>query len=361
MPRCKPRGNPNAKLLIVGEAPGEKEDRWGVPFVGATGDLLNQLLRESGIDKDDCYYTNVFMDRPQDNKIATFCIKGGEASEEAKLLGWPSYPFEPLLPGLYVKPYLCLELLRLKNEIEEVNPNLVVALGNTALWALLGVTGINKWRGAISQGSLTKHKVLPAFHPAMIFRAWHQRVVLLMDLMKAKHEAGFKEVKYTPRELWISPTLEDLKTFYDLHASKASALGTDIETHVYKSKDKHYPFISMVGFAVSPFLAICIPFILPDGKSYWATQEEELEAWEWVYRYMELSCPKILQNGAAFDVHHLWRYAIPIFQYTRDTMVKHHALYLGMQKGLGFMGSIYANEGPWKQHRPKNKLEKAEE
>jgi uracil-DNA glycosylase len=360
MARCKPRGPLSSKVVIVGEAPGEREEKWGVPFVGATGDLLKQLLQESGFDPSSCYYTNVFMDRPPNNLLGAFCVKGEEAKEEAVSLGWPSYPFESLSQGLYIKPYYCLELLRLKEEIEEVNPNLVIALGNTAIWALLGTTGINKWRGAISPGHLTKHKVLPTFHPAMIFRAWHQRVVVLMDLIKAKHESSFPEIRYTPRELWVSPTLQDLQIFYEKIQS-SQAIAVDIETHTFKSKGRFYPFISMVGFAISPFQAFCIPFIKPDGSHYWSTLEEEQQAWDWVQEIMNLPQPKILQNGAGFDIHHLYRNGIAVWHYDRDTMVKHHALYLGMQKGLGFMGSIYANEGPWKQYRPKSKLEKAEE
>jgi DNA polymerase len=359
--RCKPRGDKTARIAFVGEAPGEEEDRYGLPFMGSSGDLMKQLCQEAGFDFNQCFITNVFMDRPEGNRIEKFCGNKFEVEDELKLLGWDTYPFEPLSSGNYVMPYRCLELFRLREELLKVNPNIVVPLGNTAIWAVLQSTGIAKWRGAVSPGKLIPFKCLPTYHPAFLFRAWHMRLVVLADLIKVFSESKFPEISYSRREIWISPTLSDIETFLLQEGRFAKHIAVDIETHTYQSAGKYHPFISMVCFATSSNKVLVVPFIKPDGSEYWPTLDEEQEAWKLVQEFLDLPGNKIFQNGAAFDVRHLSRYALRVMNYNRDTMYKHHALYPGMQKGLGFMGSLYANEGPWKQYRPKTKVEKAED
>src|SRR5574337_1269796 len=70
MPRkVESSGPPHARIMIIGEAPGEEEEKLGVPFVGASGNELNRMLREVGIKREDCYVTNVCKYRPAGNKI----------------------------------------------------------------------------------------------------------------------------------------------------------------------------------------------------------------------------------------------------------------------------------------------------
>ena len=71
-PPVRPRGNPNAKILVVGEAPGKTEIDDGVPFVGASGKELMTMLAEAGINEADCLFTNVVNYRPPNNAIANF-------------------------------------------------------------------------------------------------------------------------------------------------------------------------------------------------------------------------------------------------------------------------------------------------
>jgi len=68
----KPTGPSNAKIAIVGEAPGKEEDRSGRPFVGGAGRILNVMLSEAGIDRRDCYITNVMDIRPVNNDFGEF-------------------------------------------------------------------------------------------------------------------------------------------------------------------------------------------------------------------------------------------------------------------------------------------------
>src|SRR5260370_14837233 len=120
------------KLALVGEAWGEREERERAPFVGPTGHLLNEMLKDAGIIRADWLLTNVFSLRPERNKIEALCGHKKEA-----LLGYPPLLSRAEFRGTYVRAEFEPELRRLGDELIEANPNLVVALGNTASWALL--------------------------------------------------------------------------------------------------------------------------------------------------------------------------------------------------------------------------------
>jgi DNA polymerase len=127
-------GDPKARVMFVGEAPGFNEDRQGLPFVGAAGALLTKLLESIGLDGSQVYITNVVKCRPPEPRDPT--------SEEVEAC----------------RPYL-------KGQLELIRPLVVCALGNFAAQTLLGKrTGISKLRGKPTQ--IENYFVLPMFHPA---------------------------------------------------------------------------------------------------------------------------------------------------------------------------------------------------
>ncbi len=137
------RGNPQAKLMIVGEAPGTEEDRQGKPFVGRSGQLLDQILRSADFDPEqDVFITN-----------AVFRLPPGD---DGKPLRKPTSD-----EIAYYKPYL-LEIIRL------VDPLIMLLTGNVATESLLGQTGITKLRGQWFQAD--GRWAMPIFHPAYLLR-----------------------------------------------------------------------------------------------------------------------------------------------------------------------------------------------
>ena len=70
--RCRDIGPPDAKIVLIGEAPGEEEERAGIPFVGPAGSMLKQMLSHSGINYNQCYVTNVMDVRPPGNRFKYF-------------------------------------------------------------------------------------------------------------------------------------------------------------------------------------------------------------------------------------------------------------------------------------------------
>lgn len=353
-PNCKGTGwkEPPAKrfpIAIVGEAWGSDEAQIGLPFVGAPGRELNRMLEEAEIDRKDCYVTNVFNLQPQpSNDITNLGTKKNLSSVPMPALGKDCYLQDQYWP----------EVQRLYRELREVKPNLILALGNTAMWALTGDYGIRKLRGTTTVATmggqgLSGRKILPTYHPSAVLRDWSLRSVVVADLIKAKRQATFPEIRRPRRELWVEPSMSHIQLFYENYVlKKCSKMAFDIET---AGADQ----ITCVGFAPSPERAIVIPFVdnRKSNGSYWPSPEHEKEAWGWVARYCQhpdaLDITLVGQN-TLYDINWLWtKVGITPRGYNQDTMLKHHALNPELEKGLGFLGSVYTDEPAWKTMRGK--------
>ncbi len=132
-------GSPNARLMFVGEGPGRDEDLAGEPFVGRSGKLLDRLIEEEiGLSRADCYIANVVKCRPPNNRDPN--------------------PDEVAT---------CRHFL--DGQVDAVNPEVIVTLGNFAARALLGVSdGVTKLRGR--SYPFGRGVLVPTFHPAAALR-----------------------------------------------------------------------------------------------------------------------------------------------------------------------------------------------
>ena len=320
--------------MIVGEAWGEQESFVGRPFIGKSGQELTRMLREAGIDRGACLLTNVLALRPPDNKVENLCVSKKDTGD--------GYVAPPIRQGKYLRPEFLGEIARLKAEIEAVRPTLLIALGNTACWALLGSSRIGAIRGVATDCRLTPGiKLIPTYHPAGVMRNWSWRVIVIADLMKAHREVEFPEIRRPERRVLVRPTLEEIAVWA---CRDHEMLAVDIETAARQ--------ITMIGFARSAAEAIVLPFVDMRNVlgSYWNDQKDELIAWSWVKYLLELPCPKIFQNGL-YDLQYILRMGLRPVNCLADTMLLHHSMYPELQKGLGFLGSIYTNESSWKLMR----------
>lgn len=329
------------KICFIGEAWGEVEERERTAFCGPTGyELKQRLLPEANIHPADCFFTNVFNLRPPGNKIEAFCGSKAEA-----IRGYPT-----LGKGKYVRAEFEPELSRLADELAEINPNLIVCLGNTAMWAMLGKTTISKLRGAtqISTHTIEGFKVLPTYHPAAIFRQPELRPVTVIDLMKAKREGEYPDIRQLERITHIPETVKDILDFRHQYIDQARIIAPDIETSGIQ--------ITCIGFAVSKSVSLVIPFLdtRKHDKSYWPTLAIEQNVWHIVKDILENPKPnKVFQNGL-YDVAFLLRsYGIKVRGAIHDDMLLHHALQPESLKSLGFLGSVYCDLPAWKSMRQK--------
>jgi uracil-DNA glycosylase len=137
------RGNPEARLMIVGEAPGPQENLLGKPFVGKSGQLLDQILQAAGFDpEEDVFITNAVYRMPPGDGDKAFRKPTTEEIEA-------------------YKPYL-LEMIRM------IDPAVILLSGNVATQSLLGQTGITRLRGHWHH--LEDRWVMPIYHPAYLLR-----------------------------------------------------------------------------------------------------------------------------------------------------------------------------------------------
>lgn len=331
------------RLMIVGEAWGQKEEEVGKPFVGASGWLLNQCLAQAGVDRQDCYVTNVFNLHPSRNEVESFC------GPKAEGLSW----MPELRKGKYVRKEYEKELIRLFQEVEREAPNAILALGATAAWAFLNTSGIKAVRGAVASAApgletsnlpeiarrMAGRKVVPSYHPAAVLRDMSLRPILVSDVDKAKREAASPELHRPKREIWIRPTLADLARFEELYMKGSDLVSADIETRAEQ--------ITCFGFSPRPDVCIVIPFFLENGDSYWPSLDEELVAWSYVRKWLA-EYKTVFQNGM-YDMHFSWRkYGLPTPKAAEDTMLLHHAWQPEMEKGLGFLATLYTDEASWK-------------
>jgi uracil-DNA glycosylase len=151
-------GDPNARLMFVGEGPGADEDASGIPFVGKAGQLLNNMIAATGLKREEVYIANVVKCRPPQNRVPE--------PDEANTC----------------TPFLF-------QQMDVVRPEVVVALGSTAATYLLGVkSSLSGLRGRIHQCRGTK--LIVTYHPAYLLRDPNQKKAAWQDLKLAMAELG---------------------------------------------------------------------------------------------------------------------------------------------------------------------------
>lgn len=318
------------RIAFVGEAPGVNEVEKGIPLVGSSGNVFNAMLRTANLDRSEFHITNVFDEKLPDNEIKN----------------WTSN-VKNNLPHIGSAGYLCeryhYHLERLRSELLDVKPNIIVPLGATALWAFTGDTSISSQRGAIQAAKylLPGIKLLPTYHPAFVIRQWKYFSVVTADIIRAYKEGAFREIRLPHRELLIEPTIEEIRDYLP-RIFNSDLLSVDIETG--------WGQVTNLGFAPDKEHAINIPFvdIRRPNKSFYSTADE-VEAWKLVKQIMESPVPKLGQNFGAYDAY--WfidNMHIAPRNFTHDTRLLHHNLYPELPKDLEFMGAGYTEQGAWK-------------
>ena len=156
-------GDPDAEVMIIGEAPGREEDIQGVPFVGRAGRLLDKMFRQIGLTRN--------KDQLNDNLIKTAYI--------CNVIPWrPPHNRDPNTDEIEMMlPFL-------KRHISLIQPKIIVAMGNISCRALIGQTGITKLRG--NWLDFDKTPLMPMCHPAYLLRNNAAKKDAWSDLLKIK-------------------------------------------------------------------------------------------------------------------------------------------------------------------------------
>jgi uracil-DNA glycosylase family 4 len=312
-----------AKIFFVGEAPGEEEDRSGKPFRpnAPAGRTFNQLTAQADISRPECLVGNVARERPPGNKIAFYF-------EDPKKMTRP-------------KPILKQWIQELRQEIILYQPNIVVALGATAMWALTGLKGIKEHRGYITESTLVPgQKVLPTYHPQKVNYEWKLGFTAVMDMRKAKRQSEFPGLPPDNRKLNAYPSRREFLDYLQwLYHDFDKPIALDVET---VSPGSH---IDILGIADSPNHALAFTFL--SNRKPRLDPAKELEVWEWVARV--LTKLEVIMHNGLYDMAVLWHtLGILAQHYKHDTLIATHACWPETPRSLAYLSSICLDIQSWK-------------
>ena len=140
-------GNPDSRIVFIGEAPGSEEEKQGEPFVGPAGKLLTRIIETMGISRKDVYISNILKFRPRIGNTDQGAKNRKPSAEE-----------------------VAASIQCVRDEIDVVRPELIIALGGCAMQGLLELDeGVNRARGKLYD--LGAHKAIVTFHPSYLLRS----------------------------------------------------------------------------------------------------------------------------------------------------------------------------------------------
>jgi uracil-DNA glycosylase family 4 len=303
-------GSRKSRIMIVGEAPGEREDEEHAAFVGPSGRLLREaLLIEAGLRASDYYITNAIKCRPPENDT-------------------PSKANTKVCASKY-----------LSAELEKVRPDFILAVGNAPLLALLGRSGITKYRG--TPAALGDAVVLPTFHPAYVLRSPQHEPTFRADLQRlgrmvrgessSAEGTRVKVIRTKSQLLWLRRKLDEAPAIsFDLETSSEGS-GKDHRYH--KPWDPNGQIV-MAGFTWEEGLGVAVP--LHHASSPWRDPDAVLR---FLKPPLEDQSKKLVAHNGKFDCTWLASKGVYVRQ-TFDTMLAAHILDENRAKGLKPLSQI---------------------
>lgn len=324
-------------IMIVGESWGETEAQQQQPFVGLSGHELTRMLSEAGIDRRECFFTNVVSERPYENDIRRFFYTTAEVKSGRLLSTKGLYPKENVLRGLET----------LQKQIEVVKPRAVIAFGNYALWALTsscyGIsnsegwkipTGITSWRGSQLYVNDSQIPLMPTYHPAAIMRQWSWRYAAMHDLRQRFSKALKNEWGVPQYEFEIRPSFTTvMQRIQWIEAQLPCNISVDLETA--------FGHIGCVGLGWSRLQAICIPFWRKDTREAYWSPAEECEIIIALRRLLLNPLCRIVGQNFLYDAQYTSLYWGLIPHVHLDTLIIHHLCWPGTPRGLDYLSSLY--------------------
>lgn len=332
--KVPPSGPIPARIMLVGEAPGNHETAKGEPFIGPSGFELDKMLGEAKISRGECFVTNLAREQPLGNDLTRFIY-----STKAKGVPKDLPPQFTKLRNKFVTREIHEGFELLKREISVVKPNIIVPMGNAALWALTNNWGITKWRGSMLYGAddiAPGIKVIPTIHPAAVLYEWSYRATVVYDF---KRIARFRNGEAYPKPKWdftIEPTFDTARdTLYrilNLVRQGPIRLSFDLETR--------FGHIDCAGISWSLTHAMCIPFLRGDSSDYWnAEQESEII---WLLReILTHSNAQVVGQNILYDCQYTWRHWHFVPRVAQDCMISQHSIFSDLPKALAYQASMY--------------------
>lgn len=311
-----PSGTP--RIMLISESPGETELKCGKPFVGNDGKTLRSMLTQAGIYYGDCIIANL-------------------TTTKIPRLYMDRQMMEPT-PEFYE------QLQRLKQEIEELNPNILVPLGSIPLWAICGEKKIKSFRGTVLESTLVPgKKVIPTLHPKAVNYDWKQYYHVVMDFKKVQNQALTPDIPVDNRKFSIAPGFAEARDYLDflLHEDSIdNPIAIDLE-HV--TPGAH---ISWFGISHTENFAMSINFIQNRVPCF--PENDEVTLWTKIAKLLSSPKPQIYHN-AGYDVMNLLHnQGVHCNNVYFDTFLASHVMWPEFPRDLGFLSSIFLMVPAWK-------------
>jgi len=299
-------GNPNSKLMIVGEFPNAADEQTGKPFSGSSGDLLWSILNECGVKQSSIWATNIYKYRPPNSDLRK--IKEVCNPEE--------------------------EIERFWAEVKEINPNCILTVGNESFKVVRGHPGILKWRGSILTTRYGDRKMVGTIHPGNLVRSagaqdagagytvypYIWRSIIKLDIMRAISESQDAAINYEKPYIKICRDSMELAKFLarNKHREKVSL---DIES------SNCTPIV--IGMAFDNNEALVVPLFnrlgtmniggIPasDQVSIWCQINDTLKSKKIIGQNFKYDQEKLQMLGFSFN---------PIRPVWSDTLIKAHTI-----------------------------------
>ena len=311
-------GPKGSRIVVVGDVPNMEEEVAGRPFQGAVGMELNRMLKEAGLKREDCYVTNVLKYRPSLNKVEGWV-------HNKKAIGKKEGFIE--FGGKWCHSLVVEGVQELATEIDW-KPEVVIGMGNLALWAYTNEWGIGNWRGS-EMTALNGCNFVPTLHPSSILRNWATRPYVIADLKKVKRRLTDGFIK----PIWdfkIFPTFVEVMTFLD---GLEGDVAWDIETMKGHTV--------CIGIATSNRRALCIPFVGPDGTSWGHDEHGKIVAK--IQQVKSSQKINVVGQNWNYDAQYFKEDFGLHFMADFDTYIAQSVLFPGAERGLGFLSSIYCD------------------
>lgn len=334
MSLIRPSGPAPARIMIVAEFPSDGDVRNGTALSDGNGHTFNDMLKDAGLMRSLCYVTSALKVRPPGGVVDT--LIAGKKKDIT--------PAHVITRDRHVLPLVCDHMQMLAREIEQVQPNVIIALGNTALWMLTGHWSATSWRGSMLECDLPlglpyKPKVLPTLPPGFVNAAWEKRGIVVHDLRRAAAMAKTRELNRPEYRFVLRPDFRTACRYLDLLQRLVDAgptkLAVDIETRAYH--------IACIGIAWSKVDAMCIPLMCTERSDGYWTADEEAELVHRVWKLLTHPNAQVVGQNFHYDAQYIDRYWGFVPRLERDTMIAQHSCFSTMPKGLDYLSSMYCD------------------
>lgn len=325
-----------AKMMVIGAYPGKEEDEQGIPMVGPNGQLTAEMLNSAGGKWNEVYKTNVYKYRAPFNDVQKYDMIGVSVSESIRKL-WD-------------------------DEIYKIKPNVILALGDEALEATTGHTGIMNYRGSILRGNDGVTKVVPTILPAALFNRYQggeqaggldyiYRKLIQSDIQRAVDESHFADFRSIPnRQLDIAHSSLDVFRFFNEY-DKLTKAASDIESI------NCIPVC--ISFACNKHHSISIPLIGKIGPHALTdmSRRELIECWKMIDKALRKY--KLIGQNFGYDEYKLNQFGFHGMRLLSDTLLKAHTIFPELpDKRLATLLSLWTNEPYYKDDGKENKIGK---